>query len=82
MNHSCPCKNYYYDVINQKNCSACYFKCASCQQEWNVCSQCSMEDGRSLLADICVCSVGFDDNINSKCQKCHYSCGTCAATKK
>ena len=30
-----------------------------------------------MLADKCVCVIGFDDGHN-KCADCHYTCGTCA----
>lgn len=59
-------------------CLPCYFKCAECNSDPDVCDSCNALDFRENAPD-CGCMAGYYETNVATCGKCHYSCGSCLA---
>ncbi|KRX05397.1 Insulin-like growth factor binding protein, N-terminal [Pseudocohnilembus persalinus] len=78
---NCP-STTFADKIN-RTCTGCDSSCLTCFKEGNIhCSSCQI--GEFLVqqnGSTCesVCPDGTYADVNSVCQRCHYSCKTCSA---
>ncbi|CAD8113135.1 unnamed protein product [Paramecium sonneborni] len=78
----CKCQPHYFEMGVQE-CAICSAFCYECINQFDNCTSCY--DDRYLEGNTCICTskiLGgaistFDFNGQVKCQKCHYSCGSC-----
>ncbi|CAD8117465.1 unnamed protein product [Paramecium primaurelia] len=80
---NCDCKVNSGDLDGTLEiCIICHYTCGICNgTESTNCIQCEQSTFRELTpSEECLCKLSYyDDNTeNIECQKCHYSCVTCA----
>ncbi|CAD8194869.1 unnamed protein product [Paramecium octaurelia] len=79
---SCLCQPHYFE-IEFSECGTCRAFCYECTQDSSNCTSCYSD--RYLVGNTCNCITKqqgatismFEYNGMIKCEKCHYSCGTC-----
>ncbi|CAD8151299.1 unnamed protein product [Paramecium octaurelia] len=85
--NECPCQPHYFEMEVQE-CTSCSALCYECDGNFENCTSCN--DDRYLLGNTCKCTTKLNGGIIStfeyngmiKCQKCHYSCGTCGGIEE
>ncbi|CAD8043829.1 unnamed protein product [Paramecium primaurelia] len=71
----CQCITGYYDDGTSANCKKCSIKCATCQNQSIICTQCPIT--RHLNGNQCDCDSSYYDIGEQKCFQCDQNCVNC-----
>lgn len=66
----------YFDILDAEDCAKCDSSCKTCLDTSTTCSSCFTSSLKVIVANKCVCGVGYYDQIGT-CELCDTSCFEC-----